>query len=384
MDRFTHIFTLTTHLAMRSRLVIAVFALCAACKDTSLAPLPFTPNKGTVVLNGFGQQGLTLVPDTGTLTSFISLPATFDGASLRITRDTALTTASKGGGDVLYVVDLVTGSKKPIQLPAASNPSGAALVVGRPEASVAVALRDSQAIAFVTNLGSATPTVTLRRNVGQCPVDVAQFDTELWVLDANQNCRTDFSTVGPSRLLRLRFANAVIDTFPLGASVIGASNMQMQGTNLFIGGFGQVNFGTGVVSQAGTIIKFDLEGGTIRQVAPVPPGAFGTVVAPGRDGFVYAFVYGDATTFPGRVVRVDSTALVATGPFLPATTFLGLLAANNTTPVNCAAIGVDTRARIYCPVVGAAAASTMYVYNANLLLIRTINVGQGAVAVQAR
>ena len=273
---------------MRSRLVIAVFALCAACKDTSLAPLPFTPNKGTVVLNGFGQQGLTLVPDTGTLTSFISLPATFDGASLRITRDTALTTASKGGGDVLYVVDLVTGSKKPIQLPAASNPAGAALVVGRPEASVVVALRDSQAIAFVTNLGSATPTVTLRRNVGQCPVDVVQFDTELWVLDANQNCRTNFSTVGPSRLLRLRFANAVIDTFPLGASVIGASNMQMQGANLYIGGFGQVNFGTGVVSQAGTIIKFDLEGGTIRQVAPVPPGAFGTVVAPGRDGFVYA------------------------------------------------------------------------------------------------
>ncbi len=369
---------------MLRRLIVSALLLVGACKDTSLNPLPFTPNKGTVVLNGFGLQGATLVPDTGLVSAgFISLPASFDGAYERIVRDTLLTTSSKGGGDLLYVVDLAAGTKKAIQMPAASNPGNASLIVGRVEANIVVALRDSQAVAFITNLGSATPTVTLRRGVGQCPVDVAQFDTELYVLDANQNCRTDFSTVGPSRLLRLRFANNVIDTIPLSATVIGASNMTTQGSSLYVAGFGQVNFVTGVVSQAGTIVKYDMENKLITGTGQMPFGSFGTVLTAGRDGLLYASVYGNATTFPGRVVRVDSTGLAAVGPFLPTGNFAALTAPDST-PANCAAVGVDTRGRVYCPVVGAASASKLYVYNANFLLIRNINVGQGAVAVQAR
>ncbi len=369
---------------MLRRLFVSALLVTGACKDTSLNPLPFTPNKGTVVLNGFGQTGVTLVPDTGTVSGgFISLPASFDGAFERIARDTVLTTASKFGGDILYVIDVNAGTKKAIQLPAASNPGSASLILGRPEANIAVALRDSQAVAFITNLGNATPTVTLRRNIGQCPVDVAQFDTELYVLDANQNCRTDFSTVGPSRLLRLRFASNVIDTIPLGATVIGASNMSTQGSSLYIAGFGQVNFVTGVVSQSGTIAKYDMDSKLLSGVGSMPAGSFGTVLTPGRDGLVYASVYANATTFPGRVVRVDTTALVSVGPFLPSGNF-ALLTAPDSTPANCVAVGVDTRGRIYCPVVGAASASKLYVYNANLLLIRNISVGQGAVAVQAR
>lgn len=368
---------------MSRRLVCSVLVLLAACKDASLSPLAFTPNKGTVVLNGFGQQGVTLVPDTGTSSSFVSLPASFDGAALRIMNDTAVTTSSKGGGDLLHVIDLATGAKKSVQMPAASNPGGAALIVGRPEANIAVALRDSQAVAFVTNLGSATPTVTLRRNIGQCPVDVAQFDTDLYVLDANQNCRTNFSTVGPSRLLIVRFASAAIDTIPLGATVIGASNMQVRGSSLYIGGFGQVNFGTGVVSQQGTVVKFDLEVRSIVQTVNLPTGSFGTVVAPGRDAFVYAFVYGDAAFFPGRVVRMDTTALGSVGPYINSGSYARLLAPDSSA-ANCASIGVDSRGRLYCPIVQAAGVSKLYVYNSNYLLIRTINVGQGAVAVQAR
>ncbi|MBI3791884.1 MAG: hypothetical protein HY275_13530, partial [Gemmatimonadetes bacterium] len=244
---------------MPRRLFALALVLLGACKDPSLSPLPFTPNKGTVVLNGYGLQGMTLVPDTGTATSFISLPASFDGAGMRIVRDTALTTSSKAGGDMLYLVDLVAGTKKAIQLPAASNPGGAALVVGRAEANIAVALRDSQAVAFITNPGSATPTVTLRRNVGQCPVDVMQFDVDLYVLDANQNCRTDFSIVGPSRLLRLHFANTSIDTIPLGANFYGATSMAALGSVIYIGAFGQVNFGASTVAWPGMLVKYDMD-----------------------------------------------------------------------------------------------------------------------------
>jgi hypothetical protein len=370
---------------MPRRLFALLLALgpLTACKDPSLAALPFTPNKGTVVLNGFGTQGMTLVPDTGTTTSFISLPATFDGAGMRVARDTALTTSSKGGGDQLYVVDLATGAKKAIQLPAASNPGGATLVVGQSTANIAVALRDSQAVAFITNLGSATPTVTLRRNVGTCPVDVVQFDVELYVLDANQNCRTDFSIVGPSRLLRLRFANSVIDTIPIGSTTFAATGMVQVGSAIYIGAFGNVNFGTGVVTNPGMLVKYDMDTRNILATATMPQNSFGTIPAPGRDGNVYAFVYNDASTFQGRVVRMDSTSLGTVAPYLPGTSFARLLAPDSTS-ANCAAVAVDTRGRLYCPVVGAAGASKMYVYNANYLLIRNLNVGQGAVAVQAR
>lgn len=370
---------------MPRRLFALLLALgpLTACKDPSLAALPFTPNKGTVVLNGFGAQGMTLVPDTGTATSFLSLPATFDGAGLRIARDTALTTSSKGGGDQLYVVDLATGAKKAIQMPAASNPGGATLVQGQATAAIAVALRDSQAVAFITNVGAATPTVTVRRNVGTCPVDVVQFDVELYVLDANQNCRTDFSIVGPSRLLRLRFANTVIDTIPLGTTTFAATGMAVGGSSLYIGAFGNVNFGTGAVVNPGVLVKFDMDLRRIAASAVMPQNSFGTIPAPGRDGNVYAFVYDDATNFRGRVVRLDSTALSNVAPFISGTSFARLLAPDSTV-ANCAAIAVDTRGRLYCPVVGAAGASTMYVYNSNYLLIRTLNVGQGAVAVQAR
>jgi hypothetical protein len=223
----------------------------------------------------------------------------------------------------------------------------------------------------------------LRRNIGQCPVDVAQFDTDLYVLDANQNCRTDFSTVGPSRLLRLRFASSVIDTIPLGANVIGASNMSAQGSSLYVAGFGEVNFGTGAVTQSGTVVKYDMDNRNLIVRAPTPLGTFGTVVAPGRDGVIYASVYGNATTFPGRVIRMDSTVLAAVAPFAPGGSFAPLVAPDSSL-ANCVGVGVDTRGRVYCPVVGVAGASKLYVYNLNYLLIRTLNVGQGAVAVQAR
>ena len=84
-----------------------------------------------------------------------------------------------------------------------------------------------------------------------------------------------------------------------------------------------------------------------------------------------------------RVVRMDSTALGSVGPYVNSGNFARLLAPDSSA-ANCTSIGVDTRGRLYCPIVQAAGVSKLYVYNANYLLIRTINVGQGAVAVQAR
>ena len=82
--------------------VLAAAALAAgACSDS-----PTTPGarvaRGVVVLNGFGQQGVTLVPDTGNATGRINFGPDFDGGSLTVERDTAISTSSRGGGDQLY------------------------------------------------------------------------------------------------------------------------------------------------------------------------------------------------------------------------------------------------------------------------------------------
>jgi hypothetical protein len=44
--------------------------------------------RGVVVLNGFGQPGVTLLADTGTATARIDFGASFDGGGLALERDT--------------------------------------------------------------------------------------------------------------------------------------------------------------------------------------------------------------------------------------------------------------------------------------------------------
>ena len=195
---------------------LVLLPLILACKDSSLATLAFNPTKGSVVLNGFGSQGVTLVPDTGAVTSSIAFGASFDGGSMRVERDTVLTTSSKAGGDLLYVSSLASGTVKTIQMPSGSNPGTATMSTGFTQGSIVVALRDSQAIAFVSNVGGATPIVSLVRGIGTCPGDVLVYEGAVWVLDANQNCRTTYASLGPSRLLRVSLAGltiAAIDTF---------------------------------------------------------------------------------------------------------------------------------------------------------------------------
>ena len=55
---------------------LAVVAAVAGCGEKTLGVSPFVPTRGTVVLNGFGVQGVTIVPDTGSATSSIPLGAT--------------------------------------------------------------------------------------------------------------------------------------------------------------------------------------------------------------------------------------------------------------------------------------------------------------------
>ena len=367
---------------------LALVSLVVGCSDTSLGTTPFRPTKGTVVLNGFGSQGVTLVPDTGAITSSIAFGASFDGGTLRVERDTVLTTSSKGGGDLLYVASLASGTVKTIQMPTGSNPGTATMANGFTQGSIVVALRDSQAIAFVSNVGAVTPTVSLVRGIGTCPSDLFVFDGDVWVLDANQNCRSTYASIGPSRLLRVALSGlaiARIDTISLGTTVKGATNMVRAGEFAYIGGGGDINYGTfpATIVQGGTIARVSLALSALQAVGNMPAGSFGTKVSVAADGALYAFVYADPSTFQGRAVRVDPGSLSFIGPFAGATSYLNLKAPDSTA-ANCVDVIGDIRGRLYCPVVGAGATSRLYVYNAALNFIRNLPVGQGAVAITSR
>ena len=365
---------------------VTVFA--AACSDNTLGVRPFVPTKGTVVLNGFGAQGVTLIPDTGATTSRIAFGASFDGAALHVERDTVLTTSSKAGGDLLYVASLTAGTVKTIQMPAGSNPGAATMTDGTVAGSIAVTLRDSQAVAFVSNPGAATPTITLVRGIGTCPSDLFFYAGAMWVLDANLLCRTTYAVAGPSRLLRVTLAGSTvstIDTIALGPNLKGATNMVRAGESAYVGGQGDVNFGTvpPTVVTPGGVTRVDLVTNAFGAFGPMPAGTFGTKVSVAGDGKLYAFVYANATTFQGRALRLAPTDLSFVGPFATGTSFLNLMAPDSTA-ANCVDVIGDVRGRIYCPVVGAAAASRVYVYNAAFNFIRNLPAGQGAVAISSR
>src|SRR4051812_35499120 len=89
-------------LATLTAIAVALGGL-AACGDTMTDPAPGSGVNGVVVLNGFGQQGVTLVPDSGTATSRIDFGASYDGGGMALLRDTVISTSSKAGGDLLYV-----------------------------------------------------------------------------------------------------------------------------------------------------------------------------------------------------------------------------------------------------------------------------------------
>ena len=147
---------------VRAVLAVGVVAISACGTDNPVDVTP-QPPKGIVVLDGFIQPGLTLLSDTGAQSARIIFGATteFDAGGFSLVRDTVLSVSSRAAGDLLYVADIASRAVRRIQLPPASNPSRARLLVGSGGQSlIGVALRDSASVALVSVRGTAVPTIT--------------------------------------------------------------------------------------------------------------------------------------------------------------------------------------------------------------------------------
>lgn len=284
----------------------ALVLLVTACGVDSTAPDSLRGSGTVLVLNTYGETGITIVGDTGLSTTFIPFGASFDGSAFTVRGDTAISASSKSGGDLLSVADLVRRTVASVQLPAASNPAGAifldAGLRGAGGARFAVALRDSNALALVT-LAAGGPQVRLVRDAGQCPYDVAVAAGSLWSIDANEDCRGFYTTLGPVRAIRVPLDSSVRDTVTLGAGVRGAARAFVVGDRLLIlasGDYGETQ---------GSVTSVDARTRTVLGTRLLPAGVYGTSMRLGADGNLYVTASGFVPEYSPRVYSIDPQTL---------------------------------------------------------------------------
>lgn len=287
----------------RAAMIAVMLAATSCSSDTILSGAG--GDARVLVLNTFGQTGITLVADTGAAGTLLDLPDSFDGSVFTVRGDTALTAASRDGGDVLYVASISQRGITGIQLPAASNPAGAAFIpsgiVGSGAARYAVALRDSAAIAIVTpRVGGAT--ITLARDAGRCPYDVTFSGVSAWSVDSNQDCLGSYASLGPVRLIRVPLNSAERDTLLLSDGARGAARVFTQGGLAYV--FASGDF----ASHPASVSKVDLASRRVIQTLVFPPGIYGTAMRLGEDSHLYVTASGFSPYAP-RVYSIATATL---------------------------------------------------------------------------
>ncbi len=370
---------------VRAVLAVGVVAISACGTDNPVDVTP-QPPKGIVVLDGFIQPGLTLLSDTGAQSARIIFGATteFDAGGFSLVRDTVLSVSSRAAGDLLYVADIASRAVRRIQLPPASNPSRARLLVGSGGQSlIGVALRDSASVALVSVRGTAVPTITRIANAGTCPTDVFQFDNATWVVDANANCRGNYAAIGDVRLIRIPATGSTRDTLTIPGMRGSGAAAVVVGEVAYISGGGDANFSAFpyTLLASGRVAKVDLRNRRVLSQRSMPAMSYGAGVKLGGDGFLYASLYADLTTFKNRVIklRADDLSIVTT----TAEPWMTLL---NTagSEVACGSAVADALGRVHCLVNGAASATTLWVFDVSGREVRRASAGQGGVDLAIR
>lgn len=375
-------------LIRRQALAITLCAAAAsltACGDDGATAVVPQPPRGIVVLDGFIQPGLTLVPDSGSATSRIAFapPTEFDAGGFTLERDTVLAVSSKAAGDLLYIADLKTATVRRVQAPARSNPGRARLFTnGGGQARIAVTLRDSSAVALFS-VGAQGATSTRITGVGACPSDVFQYDNAVWVVDANSACRSDYAVQGDVRLIRIPNSGTSRDTLIVTGLRGSAAAVVVIGDVAYVSAGGDANFGAFpfTLRTSGAIAKVDLRNRRVLTTRPMPVGSYGAGLKRGGDGFLYVSVYENLSTFADRLLklRTDDLSVVSAGTTL----WLSLIGTDGK-PVTCASGVADALGRVHCLASGAGSTTSLLVFSPLGTELRRVPAGQGGVDLALR
>jgi hypothetical protein len=363
-------------LALRVTSSLAV-VLFAACADDPVSPGAASPDR-IVVLNGVGQTGVTIASDTGAARLLRFDP--FDGATMTVQRDTALSTASAFSGDLLYVAALKTGTVKKIQLPSGSNPAGAVLAPmgttnGVTGAQFVVALRNTSRVAFV-NSTPTTEVITIVANVGLCPYDVVVVANTIYSVDANLECATTFQSKGPVRLIRVD----ATDTTTLTAASAGAPRAFAMGDIALVFTAGATD-ATGTVIVPAALSRVNPVTKQVLKTVSLPAGEFGFQGRLGENGVFYVTAAAGFAA-PMHTYAFDATTLTAVGPFASGKTYLALTRASGAEAA-CVATTADKDGKVYC-IENSVTAATLVVFDATGRETRSSAVGSPAFDVTLR
>jgi hypothetical protein len=364
---------------------LAAVSLTTACGNDSPTAAPPGPPKGIVVLDGFIQPGYTMVGDTGTATTKVNLGSTteFDAGGFSLLRDTLLAVSSRGAGDLLYITDVKTSTVRRVQLPSKSNPVRARLFTGSGGATlIAAALRDSGSIALVTIAGG-NATSTRIANAGACPTDVFKYGTDTWIVDANANCKVNYAVQGDVRLIRVPGTGTTRDTLVLTGLRGSSASAIVQGDVAYVSAGGDASFASFpyTLIASGAIAKVDLKNRRALLTKAMPTSTYGAGVKLGLDGFLYASLYENLSTFTNRVIklRTDDLSFVSNGT----TTWLNLT--NSTgAAVTCGSAMADALGRLHCIANGTGSVTSLVVFNAGYVETRRVTAGQGGVDMALR
>lgn len=364
---------------------LAGIALAAACGSDSPTLVPPGPPAGIVVLDGFIQPGYTLVGDTGTATTKVNLGSTteFDAGGFSLLRDTLLAVSSRGAGDLLYITDVKSGTVRRVQLPSKSNPGRARLFTGTGgNTLVAAALRDSGSIALVT-IAAGNATSTRIANAGNCPTDVFKYGTDTWIVDANANCKVNYTVQGDVRLIRVPATGTTRDTLVLTGLRGSGAGAIVQGDVAYVSAGGDASFASFpyTLIASGAVAKVDLKNRRVLLTKPMPTGTYGAGVKLGLDGFLYASLYENLSTFTNRVVklRTDDLSFVSNGT----TSWLNLTNSAGAA-VTCGSAMADALGRLHCIANGTGSVTSLIVFNAGYVETRRVTAGQGGVDMALR
>ena len=353
------------------RSALLLLALSACSESTAPDDVPAVGK--ALVLVSFGEPGISVVGDTGSSAAHLGLGDTFDGAVFTVRGDSVLSTSSKWGGDELFVTDLVSGATQVIPMPVGSNPAGAAFVSGLPGAEgarYAVALRDSGAVAlwFPQN-PQGVPVIVMSRDMGACPTDVFVAFSALWSVDANQNCRDLYQSLGPVRLIRSTTLQAR-DTVTLADSVRGAARAFVVGDEALVVAAGDYG------GHQARVVAVNLTTRQVRGMLRFPAGWYATSARLGADGALYVTA-SPTDTYAPRVFRVDPASLSFGGARAAGVDYLDLR--RDGALVRCDAATADANGDLWCASNGAVA-SRVLVFGAQAAIEREIPIPSGLAA----
>jgi hypothetical protein len=369
-------------------LLAAGVAMLSACGDDGVIdPAALTP-RGTVVLDGFIQPGLTLVPDSGASTQRIAFgaPNEFDGGSMQVRNDTVVAASSRGAGDLLYIASLQNGTVRRVQMPPRSNPARARLLSqSGGSALIGVPLRDSSSVALASITSTGATTLTRISDLGACPVDVFQFGGDNWVVDANATCASNYRPIGAMRLIRIPSAGGARQVIALSALRGSSANVVVQGNVAYISAGGDADFSSFPfrLVAGGAITRVDLSSGTVLGTQPMPAGTFGASMKLGADGRLYVSMFENLSAFTDRTIAYALPGLTPVGTRVAGADWLAFRNSSNE-PVTCSSAVADRLGRVHCIQNRTGSATFLMVFAPDGSLVREVSAGQGGVDLRFR